>query len=98
MTGMNSGPGKWSICLPCEPGQTVYLTCYGFVTQARVDKVKLEMGVRSSAGCFETIDSIGQREVFYWGEMGKTVFSTLEAAEAAMRETEAYRHDGTRIL
>lgn len=80
-----------NISLPCEPGQTVYLTCYGFVTQARVETVKLEMGVRSSARCFETIDGIGQREIFLWDEMGKTVFSTIEAAEAAMRETEAYR-------
>ena len=54
-----------NVSLPCEPGQTVYLTCYGFVTQARVETVKFEMGVRSSARCFETIDSIGQREVFY---------------------------------
>lgn len=87
-----------NIVLPCEPGQTVYLTCYGIVTQARVDKVKMDMGVRSSARCFETIDSIGQREVFCWDEMGKTVFDTQEEACAAMRETEAFRRAGTGIL
>ncbi len=80
-----------NIVLPCEPGQTVYLTCYGIVTQARVDKVKMDMGVRSSARCFETVDGIGQREVFCWDEMGKTVFDTQEEACAAMRETEAFR-------